>query len=269
MELLSVQAIHRECEMVEKPHKGCANTETVTRLKPKRHDVIVEALQLVIDYGDHYDLSQPTRDEIAGAVGKLAPPEKWGFVMLNPDQQRAVLKAIDATPKPLTIFKVWNACISFIAYDRDGEIMAARPRLAEAANVALPDVSMAMKKLVEIGAVVRLRPGRYRVNPFVAWSGPLHKRELAAKDQRPVRPQLTVVEGGLSEAAIQAEQQRSQELKARAIAFLRVLDAETLAAWAARATQVGIPGMPPTTAENVEEWAFFVEEELQEQGLIP
>jgi hypothetical protein len=103
----------------------------------------------------------------------------------------------------------------------------------------------------------------------VAWSGPLHKRELAAKTQSPVRPQLTVVEGGLSEAEIQAEQQRSQELKARAIAFLHTLDAETLAAWAARATQVGIPGMPPTTAENVEEWAFFVEEELQEQGLIP
>jgi hypothetical protein len=255
--------------MGRKPHKDSGDTETVARLKPKRHDVIVEALNLMLDYADHYELDQHTKDGLAAAVGKLAPPEKWGFVMLNPNQQRAVLKAIDATPKPFTTLKVWQAVISFIAYDRDGEIMAGRSQIAEAALVSPAHTSSALSQLAEIGVLIRIKPGRYRVNPFVAWSGPLHKRELAAKDQRPVRPQLSVVEGGLSEAEIQAEQQRSQELKARAIAFLRVLDAETLAAWAARATQVGIPGMPPTTAENVEEWAFFVEEELQEQGLIP
>jgi hypothetical protein len=255
--------------MGRKPHKDSVDTDKVTRLKPKRHDVIVEALNLVLDYSHHYELDQHTRDGLAAAVGKLAPPEKWGFVMLNPDQQRAVMKAIDATSKPHTTLKVWNACISFIAYDRDGEIMAARSQLAQAADIRPQETSTALASLVDIGVLIRTGRGRFKVNPYVAWSGPLHKRELAAKTQSPVRPQLTVVEGGLSEAEIQAEMQRSQELKARAIAFLQALDAEILAAWAERATQVGIPGEPPADPANIEGWAFFVMEELQEQGLIP
>jgi DNA-binding transcriptional ArsR family regulator len=168
----------------------------VTRLRPKRHDVIVEALQLVLDFGDHYELDQHTKDGLAAAVGKLAPPEKWGFVMLNPDQQRAVLKAIGAGPRPNETLKVWNACISFIAYDRDGEIMARRTQIAEAADLTPQNASTALSRLVELGVLERIRRGRYRVNPHVAWSGPLHKREIAAKEQAPVpagAPKLRVV----------------------------------------------------------------------------
>ena len=118
--------------------------------------------------------------------------------MLNPDQQRAVLKAIDATPKPLSTLKVWNACISFIAYDRDGEIMAGRIQIAEAAGVLPRNVSTALSRLVEIGVLNRTSRGRFKVNPHVAWSGPLHKREIAAKEQAPVKegPLLTLMEGG-------------------------------------------------------------------------
>lgn len=168
----------------------------IERLKPKRHDAVVEALQLVLDFGDHYELDQHTKDGLAAAVGKLAPPEKWGYVMLNPDQQRAVLLAIDEGPKPHTTLKVWQAVISFIAYDRDGEIMASRDQVATAANVSAAHTSTAMSRLVEIGALIRIKPGRFRVNPFVGWSGPLHKRELAAKETAPVRGGLSVVEGG-------------------------------------------------------------------------
>ena len=123
--------------------------------------------------------------------------------MLNPEQQRAVLKAITESPKPFQTMAVWNACISFIAYDRDGEIMAARAQLAEAANVSPEHTSTALSRLVSIGALIRLRPGRYAVNPHVAWSGPLHKRDIAAKEQIPVPPPvpgplLVVMEGGKS-----------------------------------------------------------------------
>jgi DNA-binding transcriptional ArsR family regulator len=168
----------------------------VTRLRPKRHDVIVEALQLVLDFGGHYELDQHTKDGLAAAVGKLAPPEKWGYVMLNPDQQRAVLKAIKAGPLPLQTMAAWNACISFIAYDRDGEIMARRTQIAEAADLTPQNASTALSRLVELGVLERIRRGRYRVNPHVAWSGPLHKREIAAKEQAPVpagAPKLRVV----------------------------------------------------------------------------
>lgn len=173
----------------------------VTRLRPKRHDVILEGLQLALDFGDEWGLQQGTKDDLAQAVGRLAPPEKWGYVMLNPDQQRAVLKAIDATPKPLTTLKVWQAAISFIAYDRDGEIMAGRTQIAEAANVSPDHTTRALSQLVDIGVLLRVGRGRFKVNPHVAWAGPLHKRDIAAKEQRPVQPPapgplLVVVEGG-------------------------------------------------------------------------
>jgi hypothetical protein len=175
----------------------------VTRLRPKRHDVVVDALQLVLDFGDHYELDQHTKDGLAAAVGKLAPPEKWGFVMLNPDQQRAVMKAIGAGPRPNETLKVWNACISYIAYDRDGEIMATQTQIGDAADVAPTSTSMALSRLVELGVLERIRRGRFRVNSHVAWSGPLHKRDIAAKEQMPVPPPapgplLVVMEGGKS-----------------------------------------------------------------------
>ncbi len=173
----------------------------VTRLRPKRHDVILEGLQLALDFGDEWGLQQGTKDDLAQAVGRLAPPEKWGFVMLNPDQQRAVLKAIMGGPRPLQTMAAWNACISFIAYDRDGEIMAGRSQVAEAANLSPQNTSTAMTRLVELGVLVRIGHGRFKVNPHVAWAGPLHKRDLAAKEQRPVQPPapgplLVVMEGG-------------------------------------------------------------------------
>lgn len=176
----------------------------VTKLRPKRHDVIVEALQLVLDFGDHFELDQHTRDNIAGAVGKLAPPERWGYVMLNPDQQRLVLKAIRECSAPLTTMAVWNAVISFIAYDRNGEIMANREMLANAAGTRPDETTKALSRLVEIGAIERTSRGRYKINSHVGWSGSLHKRDAVAKEQRPVAasvpppagPLLVVMEGG-------------------------------------------------------------------------
>ena len=257
--------------MARKQHKDNAENETVTRLKPKRHDVIVEALNLVLDFSDHYELDQHTKDGLAAAVGKLAPPEKWGFVMLNPTQQRAVMKAIKSGPRPNETLWVWNACIGYIAYDRDGEIMAQQKQIAEAADISVTNTSTALSRLVDIGVLTRIGRGRFKVNPFAAWSGPLHKREIAAKDQRPVmpRPRFTIIDGGMSEAEALAAQQCARELTDQAITFLRTLDAETLMAWAQRATERGIPGAPPADPAAPEGWAWLVAEEIQEQGLIP
>ena len=172
----------------------------VTKLRPKRHDVIVEALQLVLDFGEHFELDQHTRDNLANAVGKLAPPERWGYIMLNPDQQRLVLKAIRECPAPLTTMAVWNAVISFIAYDRNGEIMANREALANAAGTRPDETTKALSRLVDMGALERTGRGRYKVNPHVGWSGSLVKRDSAAKEQRPVPappgPLLVAMQGG-------------------------------------------------------------------------
>jgi hypothetical protein len=254
--------------MARKSHKGQAETEKVTKLKAKRHDVIVEALQLVLDYGDHYELDQHTKDGLAAAVGRMAPPEKWGFVMLNPAQQRAVLKAIMDGPKPLQTIAAWNACISFIAYDRNGEIAAARNQIAEAANLTPQNTSTAMTRLVTLGVLTRVARGRFKVNPYVAWSGPLHKREIAAMDQEPVRPKLTVIDGGKPEPEVAYDPLLI--LAPRVVEYLRTADTATRDRWARRAGDLRpLPNAPLVEDLNdIPRWAYRIAEEMVEEGLI-
>jgi hypothetical protein len=156
----------------------------VVRLRPKRHDAIVESIQLALDLP--LDLSQTTRDDLASALARFAPPERWGFAMLNPEQQLAVLKTINAGPKPATTLRVWAAVIAHIRYD-GGEVMAARERLAQDADTTPTEVSRALTRLVEIGALQRLRPGRYSINPHVGWTGSLVARDRAAQSVQPVQ----------------------------------------------------------------------------------
>lgn len=159
----------------------------VKRLRPKRHDAIWESLQLALDLP--LGLKQETRDDIAEALGRFAPPETWGFVMLNPDQQRLVLKAINHGEKPALTLRVWNAAISHIRYDT-GEIMAGCKRLAQDADTNPAETSRALSRLAQIGAVVKLERGRYAINPYVGWVGSLVKRQEAAKRQ----PELCLTE---------------------------------------------------------------------------
>jgi hypothetical protein len=150
----------------------------IQRMRPKRHDVITESIKLVLDMP--IGLSLAVRDELSDALGRFAPPETWGFVMLNPEQQRVVVKAITDGARPLETFKVWNVVISHIRYDT-GEIMAGRERLAQDSGISLENVSRALTRLTEIGALLRLRPGRYAINPHVGWTGSLIKRQESAK----------------------------------------------------------------------------------------
>ena len=188
--------------------------------------------------------------------------------MLNPDQQRTVLKAIDATPKPLTTFKVWNACISFIAYDRDGEIMANRTQIADAACVSPAHTSTALSRLVDIGVLTRVARGRFKVNPYVAWSGPLHKREIAAMEQEPVRPKLTIIDGGKPEPEVAYDPLLI--LAPRVVEYLRTADEATRERWARRAGDLRpLPNAPLVEDLNdIPRWAYRVAEEMVEEGLI-
>jgi hypothetical protein len=156
----------------------------VTRLRPRRHDVICESIQLVLDLP--LDLPQEARDSIAEALGKFVPPESWPFTMMNPDQIRLVVKAIDNGPRPLYTFKIWNVAISHIRYDT-GEIMASRARLAEDAGISPAEASRALARLTEIGALLKLRRGRYAINPHVGWAGSLYKRDASAKVAQPLK----------------------------------------------------------------------------------
>jgi hypothetical protein len=137
----------------------------VTRLRPERHDEIRERLQLALDLP--LDLKQETRDDFAEALGRYSPPEPWFFMQLNPDQHRL-------------------AAFTHMRIDTR-EVMAGRARLAEDAQTSPAEVSRALVRLTEIGALIPLRRGRYAVNPHVGSCGSLARREAAARKVPPLK----------------------------------------------------------------------------------
>lgn len=156
----------------------------VTRLRPKRHDEIRERLQQVLDLP--LDLKQETRDDVADAMGRYSPPEPWFFMQLNPDQHRLVMKEIRNGPRPLTTVNVWLAAFTHMRADTR-EVMAGRKRLAVDAQTSPAEVSRALVRLTEIGALIPLKRGRYAVNPHVGSCGSLEKREAAARRTPPLK----------------------------------------------------------------------------------
>jgi len=84
---------------------------------------MTESIRAVLDAP--LDLPLKMRRYLNEVLGRFAPPETWGFVMLNPEQQRLVLRAINHGEKSLITLRVWNAAISHFRYDI-GEIMAER-----------------------------------------------------------------------------------------------------------------------------------------------
>ena len=107
-------------------------------------------------------------------------------VMINPEQQRLVLKAVIYGPRPRTTLRVWGMVMLHIQRDT-GEITASCRELAEDAGTTPDEASRALNRLAVIGALLKLEPGRYAINPHVGWVGDLATRQEAAKDVPPVR----------------------------------------------------------------------------------
>jgi hypothetical protein len=234
---------------------------TIKKVRPKTHDALTQAISLVLDFAGSLGISQQMRNELAQAQGRFSPSEGWGFIMLNPEQQRFVLKEINEGPRPNETLRVWNACISFIAYDCNAEIFASRTEIANVANVLPPHTSTALSRLDAIGALLRIERGRYRINPNVGWSGPLLKRQDAAKDA----PRLACVNG-------QVIQQLPERTVERAIEYLRNADIYERLRWARRAVELGAtetPTMTATAREYLnEKWVKFVAVEMVSAGVI-
>jgi hypothetical protein len=152
----------------------------VHRLRPKAHDRIADALQLVLEL----PLEPPVRAKLADALSSYAP-KPWPFVMLSREQAREIQRRILDGARPGVTLSVWLAALSYAAHGT-GEIEATRQELAEQARTNEDEVSRALSRLVELGALLRTGRGRYMVHPAAAWSGPLASREAAERKLTPV-----------------------------------------------------------------------------------
>lgn len=147
----------------------------VRRLRPKSHDAAARALQLMLELP--IGLKPETRADLTDALSCYSP-EPWPYVMLSRPQARVMLRRINQGPRPGVTLAVWTAALSYAAYGT-GEIEASRKQLAEVASTTEGEVSRALSRLVEIGALLRTGRGHYALHPSVAWTGSLADRERA------------------------------------------------------------------------------------------
>ena len=96
------------------------------------------------------------------------------------------LKAIRSGPRAYATLAVWHALTPFVRPDT-GELLCTQQTLASTAAVKQSDVSRALARLVEIGALEQEGRGRYRIHPTLMWKGELAKREAAEKRTPPLR----------------------------------------------------------------------------------
>jgi hypothetical protein len=157
-------------------------TAKVHRLRPKRHDRIAEALQLVLELP--LELEPPVRAKLTDTLSSYAP-KPWPYVMLNRTVAGDIQRRIVAGPRPGTTLSVWLAALFYAEYG-SGKIEASRQQLAEQAGTNPVEVTRALSRLVELGALTRTGHGRYMIHPSVAWHGPLAGREAAARKLEPV-----------------------------------------------------------------------------------
>lgn len=152
----------------------------------------------------------PFEDDMPGVVREVrgyiarhtASQNAWVFVMLSPDQNRAVVRWLDMNSRrPMRAMRLWAEL--FTALDLDtGEVMLTRDDIAARVSIVPEDVSEIMSELETCGAIIRRRervagmrgPGRVRyfMNPMVATHLAGQARDVA----QAAAPALRVVDGG-------------------------------------------------------------------------
>lgn len=177
----------------------------IVRLRTKRERITADQANRL------RQLILTTPDLPAGPVGVLvatidsqvAARNGWTFVMLSPDQNRAVVKWLTFNSKrPMVAVQLWAELFAHL--DRDtGEIRQSRDELAMAMNARPEHISALMTELESIGAISRKRvkvagmrgPGtvRYFMSPRVATHLGGKARDVAQAEAGPL---LRVMEGG-------------------------------------------------------------------------
>lgn len=127
--------------------------------------------QLVLDFAEDGGVSEAAIGPIVSAIdNQTASSKGWAFVMIGPNENRAVVNWLATNSKrPMTAVRVWAECFTGLRMDT-GEIVISRTELAKRVGVAVSSVSTIMSELESIGAISRVRVGRgvrYFMNPNV------------------------------------------------------------------------------------------------------
>ena len=85
-------------------------------------------------------------------------------LLIGRRENQIILDKISHGPRPRVTLQVWWAALACAAPDT-GTIQATQRQLAEQAGTTETGVSRALSQLTQIGALTRIAPGRYALNP--------------------------------------------------------------------------------------------------------
>jgi hypothetical protein len=87
-------------------------------------------------------------------------------LLIGRRENQIILDKISHGPRPRVTLQVWWAALACAAPDT-GTIQATQRQLAEQAGTTETGVSRALSQLTQIGALTRIAPGRYALNPLI------------------------------------------------------------------------------------------------------
>jgi predicted transcriptional regulator len=155
----------------------------------KQHQA-AELRQLVLRLED--EAPTAVRQLLAVVDRHTAATKGWSFVMLSPDQNRTVVRWINANAKrPRISAELWAEFFCHMRMDT-GEIVMTRQEMATAAGTTLNNVSTALSELASVGALIRHQDGhavQWFMNPKIGTCLTGKAREDAQK----AAPRLSVV----------------------------------------------------------------------------
>jgi len=165
-----------------------------------RAEQATQLRQALLPFED--EMPHAVRELVAHIAQQTAAKAGWTFIMISPEQNRAVVWWLQANSRrPMQAMGLW--AVLFTAVDHDtGEIMLTRDQLAEMTRTTVQTVSAIMSELEGIDAIIRRRervpgmrgPGRVRyfMNPVVGTHLPGGARDKA-QAEAPPGPLLRVV----------------------------------------------------------------------------
>jgi CRP-like cAMP-binding protein len=159
-------------------------TAQIRRLVRRDRDQLAGALRLVL-------LNASLTPGVRTALNELllnVEPDPWAYFMTNPISHREIIRRITRGERPRATIAVWNIALTYAEFGAGREIRASREQIADDANTTVAEVSRAMNRLAEIGALIRLGHGRFCVHPQINWIGPLDERKQAVARLELVEP---------------------------------------------------------------------------------
>jgi len=126
---------------------------------------------------------------------KLNDPNRWTFIMIEPEQNFAVIDWImKESKRKKEAVRLWALLFQNV-HRETGQIMLSRQEIAEQLEIHLNNVTNIMSELEGIKAITKEKEGRgvtYYMNPNVA----THLNQEERDKARPQAPKLELINGG-------------------------------------------------------------------------